>query len=186
MITLPPLEAGPGAGLRGAEALAAERGGLRPWCGPAAVALAANCSYARACALLREVAPTRYTPGEEIVTVFWRDLLEAVERGGVGAARLAIPGRPTLLRLVRQGGLEAGLYLVRVTGHFLLLRHHGFGLAQVDDNRLSNALLTAHTHGRCRVTHLARLTPPAPPAEAIPAVAEGGEAFPCIGSPAGL
>jgi hypothetical protein len=45
-----------------------------------------------------------------------------------------------------------------VTGHFLLLALHGFGLAQVHDNRLSGAVLSAQTHGRCRVTHLARLS----------------------------
>ncbi|WP_419898427.1 hypothetical protein [Roseomonas sp. USHLN139] len=146
------------AGRRGAEALAAERGGSLGWCGPAAVALAGGTSYAMACALLREAAPQRYAPEGEIVTAYWRDVVQALAVLGIRAERLPLAApRPTLLGLARRGGLAAGLYLVRVTGHFLLLRLHGFGLAEVHDNRLSGAVLTAHTHGRCRVTHVARL-----------------------------
>ncbi|WP_159994739.1 hypothetical protein [Roseomonas sp. 18066] len=157
---LPPQEAG----RRGAEALAAERGGSLAWCGPAAVALAGGTSYAMACALLRGVAPQRYAPEGDIVTAYWRDVVQALAELGVGAERLPLVApRPTLLGLVRRGGLPPGLYLVRVTGHFLLLRLHGFGLAEVHDNRLSGAMLTARSHGRCRVTHLARLAEAAPP-----------------------
>jgi hypothetical protein len=146
------------AGRRGAEALAAERGGPLGWCGPAAVALGGGTSYAMACALLRAVAPQRYAPEGEIVTAYWRDVVQALAELGVAAERLplAVP-RPTLLGLARRGGLPPGLYLVRVTGHFLLLRLQGFGLAEVHDNRLSGAVLSARTHGRCRVTHAARL-----------------------------
>jgi len=146
------------AGRRGAETLAAERGGCIPWCGPAVVALASGCSYADACGLLHAVAPARYAPGEEVVTAYWRDVLAALGRAGIRAAPHSVEGRPTLLSLARRSGLEAGFYLVRVTGHFLLLRLHGFGLAQVHDNRLSGAVLSRRTHGLCRVTHLARLT----------------------------
>jgi len=146
------------AGRRGAETLTAERGGCVPWCGPAVIALASGCSYADACTLLHEVAPTRYTPGEEVVTAYWRDVVAALGRTGVKAAARSVEGRPTLLAMARPGRLESGLYLVRVTGHFLLLRLHGFGLAQVHDNRLSGAVLSRRTHGLCRVTHLARLT----------------------------
>jgi hypothetical protein len=158
---LPPLS--PPASLpRSAEDLAAERGGYAAWCGPAVVALAAGRPYAEACGLIRRVAPDRYPVGEEIVTAYWRDLIaalalaevptEAVPPLAPGAARA-----PTLVGLARRGGLAPGWYLVRVAGHFLLLRLHGFGLARVFDNRLSGAVLTARTHGRCRVTHLARI-----------------------------
>lgn len=157
MESLPPLNPAREAGRRGAEALAAERGGSIPWCGPASIAIASGCSYATACALLRDVAPERYAPEGEIHTAYWRDVVAALGRLGVAAAAQAVEGRPTLLTLARRGGLEAGLYLVRVTGHFLLLRLHGFGLAEVHDNRLSGAVLSIRSHGLCRVTHLARL-----------------------------
>ncbi|WBV43136.1 hypothetical protein [Pseudoroseomonas cervicalis] len=147
------------AGQRGPEALAAERGGILPWCGPAAIALAAGCSYAEACALLRRVAPQRY-PAGEIVTAYWRDVMAALAEAGLAATRLPLAEpRPTLIGLARRHGLSAGLYLVRVTGHFLLLRHHGFGLAEVHDNKLAGAVLSPRSHGLCRVTHVARLSP---------------------------
>ncbi|MCQ4162761.1 hypothetical protein NON00_22915 [Roseomonas sp. GC11] len=145
------------AGRRGPEALAAERGGHLPWCGPAAVALAANRSYAEACALLRQVAPARYPAAGEIVTAYWRDVVAALGLAGVVARPVALPqARPTLITLARRH-LEPGLHLVRVTGHFLLLRRHGFGLAEVEDNRLAGAVLSPRAHGLCRVTHAARL-----------------------------
>lgn len=147
------------AGQRGPQALAAERGGALPWCGPAAIALAAGCSYAEACALLRGAAPQRY-PAGEIVTAYWRDVVAALAGAGLAATRLPLAEpRPTLIGLARRHGLAPGLYLVRVTGHFLLLRLHGFGLAEVHDNRLSGAVLSPRAHGLCRVTHLARLAP---------------------------
>lgn len=150
------------AGRRGAEALAAERGGNLPWCGPAAVALASGCSYAEACALLRAASPPHYPATGEIVTAYWRDVVAALGMARVRCTPLPLSAlpfsrRPTLIGLARRGGLEEGLYLVRVTGHFLLLRLHGFGLAQVHDNRLSGAVLSVRTHGLCRVTHVARL-----------------------------
>ena len=64
--------------------------------------------------------------------------------------------RQSLLRFVR-GNLAPGWYLLRVTDHFLLLHHEGFGVATVHDNRHSGALLGAGTHGRRKVTHVARL-----------------------------
>ncbi|EHM00237.1 hypothetical protein HMPREF9946_02698 [Acetobacteraceae bacterium AT-5844] len=145
-----------------ADRLTTERGGQTGWCGPAAIALAAGCSYASACNLLREVAPERYVNQPEIVTAYWRDVLGALSLCGVLADPIRVEKTanrgPTLLSLVRNGGLEPGVYLVRITGHFLLLTLHGFGLAQVHDNRLSGAVLSGRTHGRCRVTHLARLS----------------------------
>jgi hypothetical protein len=140
-----------------AAALAAERGGHTAWCGPAALALATGQSYATACALLHSVAPERYAGLPDIITCYWRDMLAALRLAGLPAEPQPIGPARTLLRLVRQGELEPGFYLVRVTGHFLLLHWHGFGLAQVHDNHLSGAVLSAQTHGRCRVTHLARL-----------------------------
>ena len=54
-------------------------------------------------------------------------------------------------------GLAAGWYLVRVTGHFLLLRSQGFGFARLHDNRHTGAAPGARAHGRRKVTHAARL-----------------------------
>jgi hypothetical protein len=132
-----------------ADRLTRERGGQAGWCGPAAIALAVGCGYAEACALLRRVAPERYLTQPDIVTAYWRDVLEALRHVGQPAEPLPVTRLrdrgPTLLGLVRHGGLEPGLYLVRV------------GLAQVHDNRLSGAVLSVRSHGLCRVTHLARL-----------------------------
>ena len=68
-------------------------------------------------------------------------------------------GRPTLCRAVRDG-LPQGWWLARVTDHFCLLRIGAAGRAAVFDNRHHAAPLSAATHGRRRVTHLARLPPP--------------------------
>lgn len=141
------------------EDFAGERGGYTPWCGPAAVATAAGLSYAGACALLVRIAPDRYPPGEEIVTTWWRDLLEALALMGILAEPHPVQGRPTLCRAVREG-LPDGWWLVRVTDHFCLLRVAGAGRAEVFDNRHHAAPLSSATHGRCRVTHLARLPDP--------------------------
>jgi hypothetical protein len=146
--------------LRRPEDFAGERGGFAPWCGPAAVATAAGVSYASACALLARAAPERYPPGREIVTAWWRDLLGALGVAGIGAEPRQVDGRPTLLGAVREG-LPEGWWLARVTDHFCLLRIAREGHAQVFDNRLHAAPLSAKTHGRRRLTHLARV--PAPP-----------------------
>jgi hypothetical protein len=145
------------AGLRSHDDLAAENEGLAPWCGPAALALATGRDYAEASALLRAAAPAWYPESGPIVTAYWRDLLAALAADGIPHAPLVLPeARPSLLRLVRDG-LDPGWYLLRVTDHFLLLRSHGFGLAQLHDNRHTATLLTARTHGRRKVTHAARL-----------------------------
>jgi hypothetical protein len=144
---------------RGHLALAEENGGLTPWCGPAAVALATGLGYRDASELLRRSAPGWYPEEGPIVTAYWRDLLAALRQAGVEHEVLdPMPNAPrdSLLRFVR-GDVAPGWYLVRVTDHFLLLRHHGFGLASVYDNRHSGALLSARTHGRRKVTHVARL-----------------------------
>jgi hypothetical protein len=145
-------------GLRTHGELADENGGYAPWCGPTAVALATGHGYHAATELLRATAPAWYPESGPIVTAYWRDLLAALEAEGIPHAPAVLPDRrPSLLRLVRDLGLEPGWYLVRVTDHFLLLRSHGFGLAQIHDNRHTGALLTGRTHGRRKVTHLARL-----------------------------
>jgi hypothetical protein len=156
-LDLPPAAA-PGAP-RGHLDLAAENGGLVPWCGPTVLALAAGRSYAAATALLRAAAPDWYPAEGPIVTAYWRDLLSALTTAGVPHAPHELPEkRPTLLRLVRDGGgLAAGWYLLRVTDHFLLLRSQGFGFARLHDNRHTGATPTARTHGRRKVTHAARL-----------------------------
>src|SRR4051794_41835291 len=65
---------------RGHLALMQENGGLAPWCGPAALALAAGCGYAAACDLLRAIAPAWYPAEGPVVTAYWRDLLAALDR----------------------------------------------------------------------------------------------------------
>ena len=156
---LPAPRCGRAAEPRGHLALTAENGGAVPWCGPAAVALATGCSYAEAGDLLRRSAPAWYPAKAPVVTAYWRDLLAALREAGVEHEVLDpepdLP-RASLLRFAR-GRLAPGWYLLRVTDHFLLLRHHGFGLAMVHDNRHSGALLGARSHGRRKVTHVARL-----------------------------
>ena len=143
---------------RGHLQLAAETGGLTPWCGPAVLALATGRGYAEACSLLRAAAPEWYPAAGEVVTSYWRDLIAVLEGEGIGTAAVELPApRPTLLRLVRGGLLDAGWYMLRVTDHFLLLRHHGFGLASLHDNRHTGAVVTGRTHGRRKVTHAVRL-----------------------------
>jgi hypothetical protein len=150
--------------LRRPEDFEGERGGHAPWCGPAAVATAAGLSYASACELLAHVAPDRYPAGQEIVTAWWRDLIGALDRVGIPAEPRPVAGQPTLCRAVREG-LPEGWWLARVTDHFCLLKVARSGRrgarAEVFDNRLHGAPLGARTHGRRRVTHLARV--PAPP-----------------------
>lgn len=158
--------------LRRPEEFMGERGGHAPWCGPAAVATAAGLSYAGACDLLARVAPDRYPPGQEIVTAWWRDLIGALDHLGIAAEPRPVAGRPTLCRAVREG-LPEGWWLARVTDHFCLLKvaragvgkgggkGGGQGRAEVYDNRHHAAPLSTATHGRRRVTHLARV--PAPP-----------------------
>jgi hypothetical protein len=146
--------------LRRPEELAGERGGYAPWCGPAVVAMAGGVSYASACALLSRVAPERYPPGREIVTAWWRDLIGALDGLGIRTEPREVPGRPTLAAALR-GGLPEGWWLARVTDHFCLLRVARQGVATVFDNRLHGEKLSSRTHGRRRVTHLARV--PAPP-----------------------
>jgi hypothetical protein len=151
-------------GLRGHLDLARENGGPTPWCGPAALALALGCSPAEACRLLREMAPQWYPAAGPVVTAFWRDLLAVLDRCGVAHDPMpAGPSpRPPLLGFLRRGGeegapLRPGWYLLRVTGHFLVLRSRGFGLGQVHDNRHSGVLVTDRVLGRRRVSHAARL-----------------------------
>lgn len=144
--------------MRRPEDFAGERGGHAPWCGPAAVATAAGLSYASACALLARIAPDRYAPGQEIVTSWWRDLIGALDLAGIAAEHHPVAGRPSLSRAVRDG-LPEGWWLARVTDHFCLLQVARSG-ARVFDNRLHAAPLGARSHGRRRLTHLARLPPP--------------------------
>ena len=128
-----------------------------PWCGPAALALATGRSYAGASALLRAVAPAWYAPTGPIVTAYWRDLLAALDLVAVPHAPVVLPAPRCALHALVRAGLPRGWYLVRVTDHFLLLQSRGFGLATVHDNRHDGAVLTAATHGRRHVTHMARL-----------------------------
>jgi hypothetical protein len=145
--------------LRRPEDFAGERGGYAPWCGPAAVATAANVSYASACELLARVAPERYPAGREIVTAWWRDLIGALDLAGIPVTPRPVEGRPTLCRTVREG-LPEGWWLARVTDHFCLLKVAQGGQAEVFDNRHHATPLSARAHGRRRVSHLAQVPPP--------------------------
>ena len=133
---------------------AGERGGFAPWCGPTVVAQAAGVSYAAACTLLRAARPDGYPDDGEIVTAYWSDLLACLAGADVPAETAPVAGRPTLCQLAR--GLGKGWWMVRVTNHFLLLQVTD-GTTRVYDNRLHSEPLSARAHGRCRVTHLARL-----------------------------
>jgi hypothetical protein len=149
--------------LRSAAAFAGERGGFAPWCGPAAIAHVTGRSYAGACALLHGVAPDRYPEGAELVTAWWRDLVAALAADAVPLRPMPeLPEpRPTLCAYAR--GLGMGWYLLRVTGHFLLLHVRAPGLPPlVFDNRHDGEVPgTARAHGRRRVTH-ALLLPEGP------------------------
>ncbi|MBX9699343.1 MAG: hypothetical protein K2X74_07895 [Acetobacteraceae bacterium] len=143
---------------RGHLQLQTETGGLTPWCGPAALAIATGHDYAEACGLLRAVAPTSYPRTGEVITAYWRDLLAALRRAGVAHEPVRMPAdAATLLRLVRSQALPAGWYLVRVTDHFLLLRQPLSGLARLHDNHHTDAEVTGRLLGRRKVTHLVRL-----------------------------
>ncbi len=133
---------------------AGERGGFAPWCGPTVLAQAAGLSYTGACDLLRMTRPESYPAGREIVTAFWSDLMGSLALARVAAEAAPVEGRPTLCTLAR--GLGDGWWLLRVTNHFLLLQVSG-GAVRVYDNRHHGVPLSAKAHGRCRVTHLARL-----------------------------
>jgi hypothetical protein len=146
--------------LRRPEEFAGERGGYAPWCGPAVVATASGLTYASACELLSRVAPERYPPGREIVSAWWSDLLGALDLAGVRAAPHPVHGRPRLDHAVRDA-LPEGWWLTRVTDHFCLVRVARSGQAVVFDNRHHGVPLSSRTHGRKRVTHLARV--PSPP-----------------------
>lgn len=144
---------------RGHLDLLAENEGSVPWCGPTALSLATGRSYAAATDMLRAAAPDWYPAEGPIVTAYWRDLLSALTAAGVPHQPHDLSEkRPSLLRLVRDGGgLAAGWYLLRVTDHFLLLRSQGFGFARLFDNHHTGAPLSARTHGRRKVTHAAKL-----------------------------
>ncbi len=143
--------------LRCHETLAVENAGLAPWCGPTALALATGLAYPAVVELLRRTAPAWYPAQGEIVTAYWRDLLSVLDQHGVAHVPMAVP-QPRLNLLRFAASLDApGWYLLRVTDHFLLLRHHGFGLSLVHDNRHTAEVLTAKTHGRRHVTHATRL-----------------------------
>lgn len=156
-----PLDAGFDFTIRTHLDLVRDNFGRIPWCGPAALALAAGLSCTGAHTLLRQVNPARYPTEAEIVTTYWRDLLEALRHTGTaweamdvqaGAAR----GWPRLTGLIRRG-LEPGWYLLRVTDHFLLLHVRASGLALVHDNRHTAVPVALYAYGRRRVTHAVRL-----------------------------
>jgi hypothetical protein len=149
-------------GLRSTADMAGERGGLAPWCGPAAVAHVTGRSYAGACALLRSIAPDRYPEGAELATAWWRDLVAALSADAVPMRmmpELPEKARPTLCAYAR--GLAPGWYLVRVSGHFLLLQVPPPGGGRqplVFDNRHDGVPPgSGRAHGRRRVTHAVML-----------------------------
>lgn len=153
--TLPEAEAqsgGTSPSLRTHADLAAENGGFIPWCGPAALALAAGLGYREAGERLRRIAP-RWYPDGPVITAYRRDILGVLVEDGVSHVAASLP-RSTLCGLART--LASGWYLARITDHFLLVRcADGQSLAY--DNRHSGVPVSARTGGRRRVTHLVRL-----------------------------
>jgi hypothetical protein len=156
--------------IRGRAALAAEAGGLHPWCGPSAVALITGRPYPAAEQAIRAAGSTRqtgraYRPGRRLTTTYWPDLLLATARALPSVPGGAYGGDPVAPQLFTPQTLAAfariatpGLWLLRVTGHFLVLWKPVQGVPQLFDNALTREPLnTRRARPRRRVTHAARI-----------------------------
>ena len=142
--------------------LHAERGGGRMWCGPTLVALVAGVSYERAEALIRAADPEHSLNRAPVMCgTAWPHLVLALGQAGfrVGEDRLpnkAPGGRwPSLLRIART--LPIGLFMIRVTNHFLLLRVTKEGIQVIDNNGDARSVFSGAARNRRRVTHCAMI-----------------------------
>ena len=142
--------------------LHAERGGGRMWCGPTLVALVAGVSYERAEALIRGADPEHSLNRAPVMRgTHWRHLVLALVRAGfrVGEYQLSntAPGgrRPSLLRIARM--LPIGLFMIRVTNHFLLLRVTKEGIQVIDNHGDARSVSSRAARNRRRVTHCAMI-----------------------------
>ena len=142
--------------------LHAERGGGRMWCGPTLVALVAGVSYERAEALIRAADPKHSLNRAPVMRgTHWRHLVLALGQAGfrVGEYRLLnkAPGRrgPSLLRIARM--LPIGLFMIRVTNHFLLLRVTEEGIQVIDNHGDARSVSSRAARNRRRVTHCAMI-----------------------------
>ena len=140
--------------------LRAEKGGGHMWCGPTLVALAAGVSYERAEALIRAADPEHSLNLAPVMRrTAWPHLVLALYRAGfrVGEDRLpnkAPGGRwPSLLRIART--LPIGLFMIRVTNHFLLLRVTEEGIQVIDNQGEARSVFSDAARNRRRVTHCA-------------------------------
>jgi hypothetical protein len=159
--------------IRDAGTLRAEAGAT-PWCGPSAVALVTGLTYPEAERRIRAASVTpsrprgRYKPGRRLTITYWPDLVLAAARALSGSAdplrdvqvfqarrgRLTYPTLTGFAREQRQAG--PGWFLVRVTGHFIVLHVRARGEALVFDNAATGKPVSA-CGARKRVTHAARV-----------------------------
>ncbi|MDT8332523.1 hypothetical protein RQ831_15790 [Roseomonas gilardii] len=151
--------------LRTCGQLAAENAGSEVWCGPTAVALLTGQPYPRAVEAIRAADPAdRLNRAKVMRASNWHHLLAALTAGGVEhEARRVSPrlvrGRwawPTLASYART--LEPGWFLLRVTGHFLLLHVAPDRTATIHDNHGDPRRLDSkRARAARRVTHCARI-----------------------------
>lgn len=136
--------------------LHAERGGGRMWCGPTLVALVAGVSYERAEALIRAADPKHSLNRAPVMRgTSWRHLVLALGQAGfrVGEYQLLARRGPSLLRIARM--LPIGLFMIRVTNHFLLLKVTEEGIQVIDNHGDARSVFSGAARNRRRVTHCA-------------------------------
>lgn len=139
--------------------LHAERGGGRMWCGPTLVALVAGVSYERAEALIRAADPEYSLNRAPVMRgTAWPHLVLALGRAGFRVGEYRLPNkaprsRPSLLRIARM--LPIGLFMIRVTNHFLLLKVTEEGIQVIDNQGAARSVFSDAARNRRRVTHCA-------------------------------
>ena len=141
--------------------LHAEMGGGRMWCGPTLVALVAGVSYERAEALIRAADPEHSLNRAPVMRgTAWPHLVLALGQAGFRVGEYRLPNkaprsRPSLLRIARM--LPIGLFMIRVTNHFLLLRVTKEGIQVIDNQGDARSVSSRAARNRRRVTHCAMI-----------------------------
>lgn len=132
----------------------------RLWCGPTLVAMAADVSYGSAVAMIRAVDPEHsMNRAEPMRTTVWGHLVAALRGAGMFVGEDLLPlrrptaGWPTLSTLARS--VEPGLYMVRVTNHFLLMQVTPDGATILDNHGGARCVRSKAARSRRRVTHCA-------------------------------